>query len=167
MKKEINNYSRLNRLEKEFNLCQNDQDLVQIGCSFGLEDNNIYNWRVTMIGPGNTPYEGGLFTLLIKFPVNYPDKGPTFFFKNKVFALFVCENGRICCPSINEWATTGKVRDCPSYNVKKALFDIFCLFYYQMNCIDGHIFYIEKVFHESKEKFNEEAKIWTKKYAYI
>ena len=55
MKKEINNYSRLNRLEKEFNLCQNDQDLVQIGCSFGLEDNNIYNLRVSMIGPGNTP----------------------------------------------------------------------------------------------------------------
>ena len=66
------NQQTLTRLTKEFQLCTQDNDLIQIGCNFGLDNNNIYTWRVTMVGPVNTPYEGGLFTLSIVFPNDYP-----------------------------------------------------------------------------------------------
>ncbi len=56
------------RLVKEYKLCQADIDLVQIGCNFHLNNGNIYTWRVTMVGPSNTPYYGGLFEILIFFP---------------------------------------------------------------------------------------------------
>ena len=42
---------KLTRLIKEFILCEQDDDLMQIGCSFGLYENNISTWRVTMMGP--------------------------------------------------------------------------------------------------------------------
>ena len=159
----------LTRLTKEFKLCNQDNDLIQIGCNFGLENNNISTWRVTMVGPRTTPYEGGLFTIIITFPPNYPSLGPEFKFKNKIYHLNVdcSENGdfgHICINSLNEWKTTGKVTDKPGYAVKQALFDIFCLFYNQG--IDSP--YSPQMaldYQKNPDKFNEEAKRWTKLYA--
>jgi len=50
----------LQRLRLEYELCNRDDDLLNLGCIFGLECNNIYKWRITLLGPQNTPYEGGL-----------------------------------------------------------------------------------------------------------
>ena len=36
------NYT-LNRLMREYQLCSNDNDVIQIGCNFGLENENFYN----------------------------------------------------------------------------------------------------------------------------
>ena len=67
--KDIQENKRLSRIKKEFYLCQNDSDLTQIGCCFLLDQDNNYNvWRVTMVGPQDSPYRGGLFTLKIYFP---------------------------------------------------------------------------------------------------
>ena len=63
------------RIRKEFQLCYQDDELMQIGCSFGLFDNNISTWKVTILGPKNTPYEDGLFTIKITFPDDYPNHG--------------------------------------------------------------------------------------------
>ena len=72
-----NNQSQLyTRLKEEFDLCTQDNDLVQIGCNFGLVNNNIYLWLITMVGPKNTPYEGGLFKIQALFPYDYPNHGP-------------------------------------------------------------------------------------------
>ena len=75
----------LMRLSQEYSLCTQDNDLIQIGCNFGLENNNIYKWRITMVGPRNTPYEGGLFTIIATFPYDYPAHGPEFKFVNKIY----------------------------------------------------------------------------------
>ena len=159
----------LTRLTKEFKLCNQDNDLIQIGCNFGLENNNISTWRVTMLGPRTTPYEGGLFTIIITFPPNYPSLGPEFKFKNKIFHLNVdcSENGdfgHICINSLNEWKTTGKVTDKPGYAVKQALFDIFCLFYNQ-GTDSPYSPQMALDYQKNPDKFNEEAKKWTKLYA--
>jgi ubiquitin-protein ligase len=162
------NYT-LNRLMREYQLCSNDNDVIQIGCNFGLENENFYKWRVTMVGPKNTPYEGGLFTISVTFPQDYPNHGPEFKFQNKIYHLNVdCENdfGHICINSINEWKGTGKVTGRPIYTVKQALFDIFCLFFKQG--IDSP--YSDEMalkYKNNPEEFNKEAKEWTKLYASI
>ena len=165
--------STLTRLKKEFQLCQQDSELCQIGCSFGLVNDNIFNWKVTMVGPKGTPYEGGLFTILIFFPTNYPKYGPDFRFQNKICHLNVDwrkngvpGNGHICLTTLNEWKSTGKVEGKKGFGVKQALFDIFCLFYNQ----GKESPYDEKLaelYMKNKDKFNEEARRWTKKYAQI
>ena len=157
----------LSRLVKEYKLCTQDNDLIQIGCNFGIEKNNYYSWRVTMIGPKNTPYENGLFTILINFPQDYPLHGPEFKFKNKIYHLnvdFENDLGHICLSSINSWRTSGKVRDKPVYTVKQALFDIFCLFYNQgIEAAYSQNMALE--YQNNREKFNEKAKQWTKDFA--
>ena len=157
------------RLYKEFNLCTKDVDLPQIVCNFKLVDNNIYNWEVTIFGLRNSPYEGGLFIIDIIFPPNYPNRGPEFKFRNKIYKNVDWRStspslGHISLSSLNEWYSTGKVRSKRGYNVKNALFDIFCLFYLQG--IDSP--YDDKMaalYIDDRLKFYEEAKRWTKLYA--
>ena len=159
----------LTRLVKEYKLCTQDNDLIQIGCNFGIENNNYFTWRVTMMGPKNTPYDGGLFTITITFPQDYPNHGPEFKFKNRIYHLnvdFQKDFGHICINSINEWRTTGKVTGKPIYTVKQALFDIFCLFYNQgiKSAYSEEMGYL---YSNNPEKFNEEARKWTQMYAAI
>ena len=157
-------------LKQEYELCTRDNDLINIGLNFGLENNDIFSWRITMVGPRNTPYEGGLFTLSAKFPNDYPNHGPEFRFVNKIYHLYVDfknqENyGSICINSLNEWKTTGRVKNYPNYNVKQALLDILCLFYYRGIKEDEYNYLDASARIPSPEKIDKEARKWTKLYA--
>ena len=168
----MNQMQTLTRLKKEFELCNNDSELIQIGCSFGLINNNYFNWKVTIMGPKKTPYEGGIFTIHIIFPPNYPRNGAEFRFKNKIYHLNVdwregvpgAEPGHICLSTLNEWKSTGKVVGKKGYAVKQALFDIFCLFFEQGT---ESPYYPEVVasYKQDKRPFEQKAKEWTKLYA--
>ena len=167
MNQQMNNNPVKTRITQEYELCTQDNDLIQIGCNFGLENNNIYTWRITMVGPSNTPYAGGLFTIFATFPFDYPDHGPEFKFMNKIYHLnvdFKNDKGHICLNSINEWRIRGKVKDLPFYTMKQALFDIFCLFYNQG--VQGA--YDEAMANQylnRRDEFNAEAKKWTEQFA--
>ena len=161
---------RMSRIMKEYQLCSGDSDLIQIGCSFGLDKQNDYNvWKVSMLGPQNTPYQGGLWTIKVIFPPDYPSKGAEFRFINKIYHLNVdWKNektlGHICLSSLNEWATTGKVKAKPCYGVKQALFDIFCLFYNQ-GIESPYEEAIAAQYRDNRPQFDALAKEWTAKYA--
>jgi ubiquitin-conjugating enzyme E2 D/E len=167
MNQQMNNNPVKTRITQEYELCTQDNDLIQIGCNFGLENNNIYTWRITMVGPSNTPYAGGLFTIFATFPFDYPDHGPEFKFMNKIYHLnvdFKNDKGHICLNSINEWRIRGKVKELPFYTMKQALFDIFCLFYNQG--VQGA--YDEAMANQylnRRDEFNAEAKKWTEQFA--
>ena len=157
----------MNRISQEYNFCLNDNDLVAIGCNFGLENNNIFTWRITMSGPTNTPYGGGLFTILATFPNDYPVHGPEFKFKNKIFHLnvnFSDDPGHICISSLNDWRIRGKVKDLPFYTVKQALFDIFCLFYNQ-GVVGAYDQKMAELYMNNRQAFDAEARNWTQLYA--
>jgi ubiquitin-conjugating enzyme E2 D/E len=156
-------------IKNEFQNCQKDDDLLQIGCTFRLKDNDIFNWKVTMYGPKETPYENGIFTINILFPNDYPLHGAEFRFMNKIYHLNVDMRnndslGHISLNNINEWRITGKCTSIPNYGVKKALFDIFCLFFEQ----GADSPYEEEMANDyvkNRDKFNENAKKWTLQYA--
>lgn len=46
-----------------------------------------YLWKVVYVGPKNTPYEGGIFTVKVVIPKNYPDEKPEFYFITRIFHL--------------------------------------------------------------------------------
>jgi len=160
----ISKQATLNRLKKEFELCQKDNDLINLGFWVQLEKENLFLWKATIVGPRETSFKDGIFFISIKFPSDYPNHGPEFRFKNKIYHLGVDpKNGHICLASIIEWKSFGKVKG-QIYNVKRALIDIFCFFYY---------YYPESEYSElradqliiPREKIFEEAKRWTKLYA--
>ena len=159
----------LTRLTKEFMLCCKDEDLPQIVFGFELENNNIFRWKLNMWGPKNTPYEDGIFQLLVIFPLDYPLHGPEFKFLNKIIHLNVDQRlerdfGHISLNYLNEWRVTGKVFKKKFYNVKCALFDIFCLFFNQgfASPYDPNL---ANLYQNNPGEFNRIARIYTKKYA--
>lgn len=67
------------------------------GFSAGLvDDSNIYEWQVTIMGPPDTYYEGGFFTAVLSFPSDYPNSPPTARFTSEMWHPNVYKDGRVC-----------------------------------------------------------------------
>ncbi|PON56592.1 Ubiquitin-fold modifier-conjugating enzyme [Parasponia andersonii] len=67
------------------------------GFSAGLVDeSNIFEWRVTIIGPPDTPYDGGFFNAIMSFPSDYPNKPPTVRFTSEMWHPNVYSDGKVC-----------------------------------------------------------------------
>ena len=79
----------------------------------GPVDGNYYHWSATIIGPGDSPYEGAIFYLDIKIPDGYPFKPPKIKFKTPIFHPNINGFGDICLDTITtNWSPTmtiGKV----------------------------------------------------------
>lgn len=67
------------------------------GFTVGLVDeSNIYKWNVTVVGPPDTLYSGGLFKAKMSFPANYPACPPTFKFTPGMWHPNVDLDGTVC-----------------------------------------------------------------------
>lgn len=40
------------------------------------DENNLFLWKIEILGPNNTPYEKGHFKIEITIPTDYPFKPP-------------------------------------------------------------------------------------------
>ena len=98
------------RLKRELELIQKNPPL---NCSAGLVDDDIYHWKATLIGPPDSPYEGGVFELDIQFSDKYPFKPPKIKFLTKIYHPNINKEGLICVDILKtNWSpvlTTSKV----------------------------------------------------------
>ena len=47
------------------------------GCSAApLNETNLFLWNASIIGPDDSPWEGGIYSLRLQFPESYPSKPP-------------------------------------------------------------------------------------------
>ncbi|GAM26143.1 hypothetical protein SAMD00019534_093180, partial [Acytostelium subglobosum LB1] len=67
------------------------------GFSAGLvDDSNIYEWQIVIVGPPETPYEGGYFKAILTFTPEYPNKPPKMKFISEMWHPNVYTNGEVC-----------------------------------------------------------------------
>ncbi|OLN88072.1 Ubiquitin-conjugating enzyme E2-16 kDa 1 [Colletotrichum chlorophyti] len=61
-------------------------------------DSDLHTWHVTLTGPENTPYAGGLFAVLIELPKDYPFKAPVVKFCTRIYHPNITNDslGNIC-----------------------------------------------------------------------
>jgi len=108
------------------------------------------------MGPPDSPYEGGVFFLDIQFPQDYPFKPPKVRFTTKIYHCNVNDQGGICLDILKgEWS--------PALTVSKVLLSI-CSLLTDPNPDDPLVADIARVYKNDKNKHDETARQWTRKY---
>ncbi|KAJ8313045.1 hypothetical protein KUTeg_010418 [Tegillarca granosa] len=73
------------------------------GFSAGLvDDEDIYKWEVMIIGPADTPYEGGFFKAQLVFPKDYPQRPPKMTFLTEMWHPNIGTDGLVCISILHE-----------------------------------------------------------------
>ena len=154
---------------KEEYISIRDDPIANIGVSVGLPDeDDIFEWQCTLIGPRDTPYSGGLFLLKVTFPDNYPETAPEVCFKTPIYHVNINPRkamqgipnaeqlGHVCISTLNWWK--------PIYNMREVLTNIFALFY--MGNPDSP-YGIDRAdeLRNNKQLYEDKIRYFTKKYA--
>ncbi|KAI9651656.1 MAG: Ubiquitin-conjugating enzyme E2 4, partial [Alyxoria varia] len=98
------NPGSLRRINKELNDMNHDPPS---SCAAGPTGDDLYNWEGTIMGPGDTPYSGGVFFVSIRLPGEYPFHPPHIIFKTRVYHPNIDSRGRISADILGgSWCTT-------------------------------------------------------------
>ena len=146
-------------LKNEYTQLQNDP-ILSLGATVGLPNpSNIFHWNITLVGPQDTPYAGGMFFLTADFPETYPKTKPEIRFTNKIYHLNVRESdGHICISTLNQW-----VPNTPMVSVISAIFALF----YEQNPLSPYSVSMAAQYKLRRNEFNRIAAEWTQKYAHM
>ncbi|KAL2923371.1 Ubiquitin-conjugating enzyme E2 D3 [Bienertia sinuspersici] len=127
-------------------------------CSYGLVDkHDPFNLQAIIIGPSNTPFDGGIFFLSIHIPHNYPFKPPKIKFQTKVFHPNVSRDGTIKMDILsNNWT--------PLLTIDKILLAI-CSFLQDPIHGQDSCNFVYQLYSKRRNLYNKIAKEWTYKYA--
>ncbi|MEE6460568.1 hypothetical protein FKM82_001011 [Ascaphus truei] len=92
----------LKRIHKELNDLARDPPAQ---CSAGPVGDDMFHWQATIMGPNDSPYQGGVFFLTIHFPTDYPFKPPKVAFTTRIYHPNINSNGSICLDILrSQWS---------------------------------------------------------------
>lgn len=145
----------LKRIEKEFKDIQKD---VIANVSAGPKTaDDLFTWEASIIGPSNSPYQGGIFKLNINFPSDYPFKPPKVSFSTPIYHPNINAQGSICLDILSgQWS--------PVLTISKVLLSI-CSLLTDPNPDDPLSGNIAHVYKNDRKKFDDTAREWTVKHA--
>jgi ubiquitin-conjugating enzyme E2 D/E len=146
--------SALRRIERELVEIKRDPP---VNASAGPEHDDIFEWRATIMGPSESPYQNGVFFLSVSFPQQYPFKPPKVKFLTKIYHPNINANGNICLDILKEnWS--------PALTISKVLLSI-CSLLCDPNPDDPLSVDIARQYKTNYPEYELTAAEWTRKYA--
>lgn len=104
----------LRRIERELLDLRKDPPS---SCSAGPVGSDLFRWEGCIFGPEGSPYHGGVFTLTIQFPVDYPFRAPHVQFNTPIYHPNINSSGMICLDILkSQWS--------PALTISKVLLSI-------------------------------------------
>ena len=148
----------------------NKNSISNIGATAGLEnekDKDYRIWRISLLGPKDTPYKGGVFLLNIEFPDEYPIKPPEVYFKTPIYHLNVNPRaprspediplGHVSISTLSWWK--------PEYKIREVLINIYALFY-KANPESPYGLARAEEYRNNRGLYEEKIKFFSRKYAH-
>ncbi len=152
----------MKRIKKEYRDI-NMYPISNLGITAGLfEEDDIFNWFVTILGPKDTSYSGGLFYLRVIFPEDYPNSVPDIIFLTPIYHLNVNPY------KTNEGNELGhlniKISWKPEITARQLLTQLAFIIY---NPNPDNAYELDRVIEYKFKRalYEEKAKYFTKKYA--
>ncbi|KAK3810828.1 MAG: ubiquitin-conjugating enzyme/RWD-like protein [Benniella sp.] len=94
---------------------------------------DLFKWDIMIIGPPDTPYEGGLFEATMKFPRDYPLNPPELRFRTYVHHPNVYPDGKVCISILHPPGEDiygyeeASERWLPIYTVETIIVNVVCM----------------------------------------
>ena len=118
---------------------------------------DLYHWQSVIMGPSNTPFQGGAFFLDIRFPTDYPFKPPKCTFRTRIYHPNINSNGTICLNILQQdWD--------PRLTIDKVLLSI-CSFLDDPDFENPLVPEIANVYIYDRKRYEDTVREWVKKYA--
>ena len=153
----------MRKLKDEYeNLNKNPN--ANLGVTVGLpNEDDIFNWRVYLIAPKDTPYKYGIYEVLMHFPDDYPNGPPEVRFVTPIYHLNVNPKrnlsdppGNVCLSILSRWN--------PNFKVEDILVSLYSLFY-MTNPNNPFSFQRENEYRNNRTLYEDKIKYFTRKYA--
>jgi ubiquitin-conjugating enzyme E2 D/E len=145
----------LRRLQREYSEIQQDPP---VNCTAGpVSDADFFTWEAMIFGPSDSPFQGGMFNLSIRFPSDYPFKPPIITFKTKIYHPNINAAGGICLDILKQqWS--------PALTISKVLLSILSLLT-DANPNDPLEPEIANIYKKDRATYEMTARNWTQVYA--
>ena len=123
----------------------------------GPKGDNLYEWVATLTGPPSTPYANGIFFVDITFPPGYPFAPPVLNFRTRIYHCNINSKGKVCIDKLNEDWT-------PALTIGVVLGEVVEILR-EPNCNDPLVGSIANEFIVDREKHDQTAREWTRRFA--
>ncbi|KAF8468156.1 ubiquitin-conjugating enzyme/RWD-like protein [Kalaharituber pfeilii] len=127
------------------------------------DEDNLFEWDCLIAGPEGTPWEGGVFPAVMKFPKDYPLSPPSLTFTCRMFHPNIYADGSVCISILhppgddpNQYEHASE-RWSPIQSVEKILISVMSMLA-EPNEESGANVDAAKVWREDRERYVKEVK---------